>query len=1181
VTQLSISLLGNLCVTLDGQPITGFKSNKDRALLAYLAIESDHPHRREVLAGLLWPEWPDRDALSNLRFTLSSLRKVICDQQAAPPYLLISRDTLQLNPASDIWLDVSAFNQLLEDSNDISAAEDNIEKALSLYQGSFLEGFSISDCPAFEEWVLLTRQKLVRKFTSVLHTIASQNESNGNYPQAEKYVRQLLELQPWDEIAHQQMMRILADTGQRSAALAQYQFCCRTLKSELDVAPSQETTDLYEQIRDGRFMAAMQAATPPAREPAGLPLFLKQETIPAEEPAFAAREKELQKLEEFLDLALAGQGRVAFVIGEMGIGKSILLQEFARRAENTHPDLVHASGNCNAYTGIGDPYLPFREILRLLTGDVEAKGMAGAITRETGQRLWNMLPASVQALVDLGPDLIDTFIPRSTLLEHAQAYSPSPVSWLNNLHDLLKIRPLGSSGSSNTLQTDLFEQYTRVLRSLAQKKPLLLILDDLQWADLGSISLLFHLGRNLSGCRILVLGAYRSEEVGTGKSGERHALEPVINEFRRSFGDIFVNMDQAEGRPFINALLDIESNRLGNSFRTMLYRQTHGLPLFTIELLRGLQERGDLVKDEDGAWVEGASLDWETLPVRVEAAIQERIGRLPQELQRTLSIASVQGEIFTAEAVAQVQGIKPQDLLQRLSRELDRSHRLIRAESIHRLDGQSLSQYRFRHILFQKYLYSLLDEVERVHLHEQVGTSLEELYGMEEYLEPNAVQLARHFEQARITAKAIHYFHMAGERAIVLSAYPDGIEHLNRALALLEDLPNNHERAQLELTLQLSLGKAFTGDIPSINREKALDRARELSRQTGKVSELCLALGQTAVSTYVEAGHKKARQLARESSELAQKSGDVHLILLSHWILGFILFSRGEYLSAKEQLEQAIALYDPEKHHQLFLHLQGTDPGVSAMAYQACVLWALGFPEQAQVLSQQSLVLARKLGHTHSLVDVLCFGVCVFNEMRRNAQTLMSAAEEMRDLSKGMGFASFSGIAICHYGVALIWLGQVQEGIKTIFQGIETAQISERWCHYSKIAGVLGEAFTDLGQPERGLAEVNKALDLVKKAEEFHWVVDLKDQKSKFLIEAGCEEEAESCLQDAIKIARQQQAKSWELRATLTLCRLWQKQGKQARAKKALSELYAWFTEGFDTPDLVEAKKLLDSLDGD
>jgi predicted ATPase len=631
-----------------------------------------------------------------------------------------------------------------------------------------------------------------------LHRLAECRERYGEYERGLQHAWRQVELDPWRENAHRQLMRLLALSGQRGGALAQYGTCRRLLAEELGVEPAQETTRLYEQIRDGELKAPVPL---PARAPdlaAEPPSFLdEEEPIEVERPVFVARERELAQLDGFLDLALAGQGRVAFVTGEAGSGKTALVQEFTRRAQEMHAHLIVASGNCNAYTGIGDPYLPFREILELLTGDVEARWAAGAMTREHARRLWNTLPLAAQALVEAGPDLIDTFVSCAALLERAMTCAPGRAHWLTRLDELVERKPLRLAqgvattgpGMPSPQQSDLFEQYTRVLQAMARQVSLVLVVDDLQWADAGSINLLFHLGRQLAGSRILIVGAYRSEEVALGRDGARHPLEPVVNEFQRDFGDIAVNVDQAESRDFIEAFLDNEPNRLGLSFREMLYRQTRGHPLFTIELLRGMQERGDLVRDREGRWVEGPALDWETLPARVEAVIAERIGRLAEPLQAALRVASVEGEVFTAEVVARVRGGDERKVVGRLSGELDRRHRLVRAQGIQRMDGQRMSHYRFRHILFQRYLYNSLDEVERAHLHEAVGNTLEALYEDQASeiaaiatIAAIAVQLAWHFQEAGIAEKAIHYLHQAGEKAVQLSAYQEGIAHgLSRA----------------------------------------------------------------------------------------------------------------------------------------------------------------------------------------------------------------------------------------------------------------------------------------------------------------------------------------------------------------------------------------------------------------
>src|SRR6266545_3689711 len=497
----------------------------------------------------------------------------------------------------------------------------------------------------------------------------------------------------------------------------------------------------------------------------------------AEGPLFVACEQELGRLDGLLDLALAAQSQVAFVVGEAGQGKTALLQAFARRAQQAHPELIVAGGNCNAYTGAGDPYLPFREILELLTGDIEARALAGRLRRDHAERLWNSLPAAAQALLEVGPDLLDTFISARRLLSRAGASVAGGAAWLTELQALVEskvARPIGPQ------QQALFEQYAKVVQHLARRAPLLLILDDLQWADEGSTNLLLYLGRRLQGCRVLIVGAYRPADLAMGRDGERHPLERVVGELQRDFGEIALDLSRAEGRVFLDALLDSEPNLIGESFRATLYQQTAGQPLFTIELLRDMQERGELARDDAGRWVVAPSLDWSSLPARVEGAIGERIGRLDARLRELLQVASVEGEEFTAEVVARVVGADEHEVVRQLSHELDQTHQLVQALGIRRVGALRLSRYRFRHILIQRYLYGSLDEVVRAYQHEAVGHALEVLYAAQ--ASEVAAQLAWHFEVAQLPETAAVYHEQAGDQARRSAALDAAIRYYQTAL---------------------------------------------------------------------------------------------------------------------------------------------------------------------------------------------------------------------------------------------------------------------------------------------------------------------------------------------------------------------------------------------------------------
>jgi len=799
------------------------------------------------------------------------------------------------------------------------------------------------------------------------------------------------------------------------------------------------------------------------------------------EQVFVARERELSQLQTFLDRALAGQGQVCFVTGEAGSGKTALVTQFARRVQDAHPDLLVAIGNCNAQTGLGDPYLPFREVLGLLTGDVEAKLAQQAITEENASRLRAFLIRSGQVLIEVGPDLVGALVPGSKLIALVGKAVAEKAGWTDELERLVRRKQEERETVAPTIkQSHIFEQYTQVLTALAAQQPLMLVMDDLQWADAASVSLLFHLGRRVGGSRILIVGAYRPADVALGRGGERHPLESVSNEFTRYYGDIWVDLDEtaeAEGRSFVDALLDAEPNRLREMFRQALFRHTGGHPLFTIELLQDMQERGDLTQDEERRWIEGPTLDWTALPVRVESVIEERVGRLDAELREALTVASVEGVDFTAEVVARVQAVNERGLVRRLSGELEKQHHLVRAQGMRRLGPQRLSLYRFWHSLFQTYLYNGLDEAERAYLHEAVGDELETLYG--DQAEEIGVQLAFHFEAAGIAHKAIEYLRQAGERAQALHAPREAAEHFTRTLEAMGRLsmtpPSNLYRARGQAYHTLGeFERAQTDYMAALATAQAAE-----DRQTEWQALLDLGL------LWASRDYAQTREYYQQALERARALGDSAAI-------GHSLNRLGNWHMNIEQPHEALRYH--EEALTIFQRLndrrgvaETLDLVGMASALGGDVIQSMAYYERAVALfreldDRQGLVssLASLMGGWDYLSETMVPAATVPAECAREGERALKIAREISYRS-GEAFTLFS-LGFClgpqgNYGRALSY---AQAGLD-IAEEIEHRQ----WTCAARCA--LGALYLDLLALPAARQHLERALALAQEIGSLFW----------------------------------------------------------------------------------------------
>ncbi|MFB2972537.1 tetratricopeptide repeat protein [Aerosakkonema sp. BLCC-F183] len=702
---------------------------------------------------------------------------------------------------------------------------------------------------------------------------------------------------------------------------------------------------------------------------------------------FVSREQELERLSTFLKRALNGETQVCFINGEAGTGKSRLIEEFVLQSERLDEKLLFTRSNCNAQTGISDPYIPFRIILGMLTGD-----NTNAITSQNAQRLSTVLRVSGRILLEVAPELIGTLIPGMGVVAALARAGAKERGLLRGLEE----RAIAAeTNQSDIEQSQIFLQYTGLLRRLSEEYPLVIILDDLQWVDPASNALLFHLVRELRTCPILFVGLYRPSDVAAGRNHERHPLEPTLNEIKRIYGDVWIDLDQTthlNGRAFVDALINSQPNKLSRVFRDVLFERTGGHALFTKELLRSMQERGDLIQDTDGYWLESPQLNWDRLPARVEGIIEERIGRLSNELREILNIACVEGQDFTVQVIAKIQKIRERELVSKLSRELERCHHLVQETGEVQLGKTVLSRYMFNHALFQVYLYSILSKAERRMLHTEVAETLEALCN--EKTEMIAVQLAYHYTEASQTQKASTYLQLAGEQAFKLGEFNQARTFFNQALAAIgEDAGWNalnrsqllwwigetyyhtgfyrdaetHYRTSIEIARQLKDNNSITQGLVSLaqslrrqhDSESAMIVAQEalsIARQTVNRSLECSAMRVLGIIYGQNNRNDERLSLYQEALQITDQIGDVVQKMACLNNLGAVYGEVfGNYPKAIEYYKKALEL--GQQHHRLSgqaIYLDNL-----AVSYRN-----LGNHEKAKSYMEQHLELTSKISNT-------------------------------------------------------------------------------------------------------------------------------------------------------------------------------------------------------------------------
>jgi predicted ATPase len=524
-----------------------------------------------------------------------------------------------------------------------------------------------------------------------------------------------------------------------------------------------------------------------------------------------------------------------------------------------------------------------------------------------------------------------------------------------------------------------------------------------------------------------------------------------------------------------------------------------------------------------------------------------------------------------------VLGREAADVEERLGA-LERVHALVRLIREHTLpDGELTLRYGFVHVLYQNALYAALQPTRKAAWSAAAARALLGHYG--EKSAGLAVELALLFEAARDHERAADHYLAAAENAARMFAHHEAVALARRGLELLRTQPDTPDRARREFALQITLGMQVqvTQGFASPEAERIYARARALYLQVREAPPLFPMLWGLWMFYEVRGEPGKSRELADRLLTLAQRSQNPAQFLQARQALAITSLCLGDPLATRENMEQGVALYDPRRHGG-HTYLYGQDPAVGCLAFGAVALWLLGYPDQAAQRSQEAITLAKELGQPSTLALALHFAA-MLRQYRREWPAVRESAEAEAEIANEHGFSFWQASGLMFGGWVLAEQGAGASGIAQLRQGLTAWAATGAGTYRTYYLALLAEALGREGIIEEGLSVLGEAVALMhSKGESFHGA-ELHRLRGEFLQRRGADEdagrEAEARFRQAIALARRQQAKSLELRAALSLTRLYQKQGRQAEARPALAECYGWFTEGFDTADLQEAKTLL------
>jgi class 3 adenylate cyclase/predicted ATPase len=841
------------------------------------------------------------------------------------------------------------------------------------------------------------------------------------------------------------------------------------------------------------------------------------EALRSGETPLVGREEEVELLVRRWQQAKSGEGRVVLISGEPGIGKSRLTAALSE------------------HIGI-EPHTRLRYFCSPHHQDSALHPFIAQLERAAGFARDDTVEAKLgklRALLAPGARDDDDVALLSELLS-----LPSSAAELNL--------------SPQRKREKLFEALLSQLAAVAQHRPVLMVFEDAHWIDATSRELLDLTIDRLRRLPVLLAITFRPE-FQPPWAGRAHVTSLAL-----------VRLGERDGEALVLTLA-------GNAALTAemvaeIVERTDGVPLFVEELTKAVLEsagQGDRV----AAVLAATSLAALSVPATLHASLMARLDRLGPMAKEIAQIGALLGREFAYELIEPV-AQRPERELQAALDQLGEAGLLFcRGAAPH-------ASYLFKHALVQDAAYSTLLRGRRQDLHARVAAALEAHFA--DLVERQPELLAHHLTAAGNAERAVEQWLKAGQHAAARLAYLEAIAHLERGLGLLHSLPESPVRNGREIELQLALGLCLFTANGAVVSKPPYTRAHELAESSGARQQRFEALFGIWESTSVSGGTAAARPLSERLLRMAELEGDDGLRLQAHHSGWSTWRYAGDPAKAREHADAGRLLYDPEKHASHRLVYGGHDPGVCARQVGAQAEWLLGYPEKALASIADALALGERIAHPFTLSVALTFASVVYLNRREPERALrqLEAAEALV-AEQRLAFVVEPGML---RGVALVGQGAVDEAIARIREGVTKWTRLGRTIFLPYGLAFLAEGLARHGDVAAALAALREGLEIAGATGEHMWDAELHRLTGTVLLAENKLDEGQASLQQAIRVAQAQQAKSLELRAARDLARLWGEQGRRAEARDLLAPVYGWFTEGFDTADLKEAKSLLDAL---